>query len=151
MVDSFRSLGVEAVAGVGHPFDPNFHEAIMQEENDDVPDGTILQEFRKGFKCGDKLLRAAMVKVHLQLVTAFCGQQPGCKLGSQYNFTNCTIWNGTEAEAETTWVAAFQVDPVCCNALLQAGVRSLLCYFRSKTGLISFSCFFGDNQPCTHI
>lgn len=82
MVDSFRSLGVEAVAGVGHPFDPNFHEAIMQEENDDVPDGTILQEFRKGFKCGDKLLRAAMVKVHVQLVTAFCDQQPASQAGS---------------------------------------------------------------------
>ena len=63
MVDSFRSLGVEAVPGVGYPFDPNFHEAIVSEENDDVPDGTVLQEFRKGFKCGDRLIRAAMVKV----------------------------------------------------------------------------------------
>ena len=63
MVDSFRSLGVEAVPGVGYPFDPNYHEAILSEENNDVPDGTILQEFRKGFKCGDRLLRAAMVKV----------------------------------------------------------------------------------------
>ena len=63
MVQAFRDLGVEAVPGVGHPFDPNFHEAIMQEPNDDVPDGTILQEFRKGFQCGDRLLRAAMVKV----------------------------------------------------------------------------------------
>ena len=63
MVDSFRSLGVEAVPGVGHPFDPNFHEAIVSETNDDVPDGTVLQEFRKGFQCGDRLLRPAMVKV----------------------------------------------------------------------------------------
>lgn len=63
MVDAFRNLGVEATPGVGHPFDPNFHDAIMQEPNDDVPDGTVLAEFRKGFKLGDKLLRAAMVKV----------------------------------------------------------------------------------------
>ncbi|KAL3162189.1 G1/S-specific cyclin-E1 [Trebouxia sp. C0010 RCD-2024] len=63
MVESFRSLGVEATPGVGHPFDPRFHDAIMQEPNDDVPDGTVLAEFRKGFKLGDKLLRAAMVKV----------------------------------------------------------------------------------------
>ena len=63
MVDTFRNLGVEAIPGVGHPFDPNFHDAIMQEPNDDVPDGTVLAEFRKGFKLGDKLLRAAMVKV----------------------------------------------------------------------------------------
>ena len=63
MVESFKSLGVEATPGVGFPFDPNFHDAIMQEPNDDVPDGTVLAEFRKGFKLGDKLLRAAMVKV----------------------------------------------------------------------------------------
>lgn len=63
MVDTFKNLGVEATPGVGFPFDPNFHDAIMQETNDDVPDGTVLAEFRKGFKLGDKLLRAAMVKV----------------------------------------------------------------------------------------
>ena len=55
---------MEAVPGVGHPFDPNFHEAIVSEPNDDVPDGTVLQEFRKGFQCGDRLIRPAMVKVH---------------------------------------------------------------------------------------
>ena len=71
MVDTFRNLGVEAVPGVGHPFDPNFHEAIVSEPNDDVPDGTVLQEFRKGFQCGDRLIRPAMVKVHtLQLNTS---------------------------------------------------------------------------------
>jgi hypothetical protein len=72
MVETFRNLGVEAVPGVGHPFDPNFHEAIVSEPNDDVPDGTVLQEFRKGFQCGDRLIRPAMVKVHtLQLNTSF--------------------------------------------------------------------------------
>ena len=68
MVDTFRSLGVEAVPGVGHPFDPNYHEAIVSEPNDDVPDGTVLQEFRKGFQCGDRLIRPAMVKVSCLLL-----------------------------------------------------------------------------------
>lgn len=63
MVTIFRDLGVEAVAGVGSPFDPNVHEAIMREPNDDVADGTVLEEFRKGFRLGDQLLRPAMVKV----------------------------------------------------------------------------------------
>ena len=63
MVEIFRTLGVDAVPGVGQPFDPNFHDAVMREQNDDVPDGTVLQEFRKGFRHGDKLLRPAMVKV----------------------------------------------------------------------------------------
>ena len=62
-VDFLRGLGVEAVATVGQPFDPNFHEAIMKEANNEVPDGTVLIEFRKGFKIGNSLLRPAMVKV----------------------------------------------------------------------------------------
>ena len=63
MVEAFRSLGVEAVSGPGSPFDPEVHEAIMREENDDLPDGTVLQEFRRGFRLGSQLLRAAMVQV----------------------------------------------------------------------------------------
>ncbi|EFN54265.1 hypothetical protein CHLNCDRAFT_36141 [Chlorella variabilis] len=63
MVELFRGLGLEAVPGVGSPFDPNLHDAIMREASEDVPDGTVLEEFRKGFVIGDKLLRPAMVKV----------------------------------------------------------------------------------------
>lgn len=63
MVDIFRSFGVEAVPGQGSIFDPNLHEAIMREPDNSLPEGTIIQEFRKGFKIGDKLIRAAMVKV----------------------------------------------------------------------------------------
>ncbi|KAK9830762.1 hypothetical protein WJX74_005989 [Apatococcus lobatus] len=63
MVDIFRGMGMEACSGKGSIFDPNFHDAIMREQNDDVPDGTILQEFRRGFKIGDRLLRPAMVQV----------------------------------------------------------------------------------------
>lgn len=63
MVDIFKSLGVEAAPGVGSPFDPMVHDAIMREPNDDYPDGTVIQEFRKGFLLGSKLLRPAMVKV----------------------------------------------------------------------------------------
>ena len=54
-------LGVSA--GVGSPFDPNLHDGIMREASNEVPDGTVLEEFRKGFMIGDKLLRPAMVKV----------------------------------------------------------------------------------------
>jgi len=63
MVDIMRGLGIEAVPTTGTVFNPEIHEAIMQEPNNEVPDGTILQEFRKGFKIGEKLLRPAMVKV----------------------------------------------------------------------------------------
>jgi molecular chaperone GrpE len=63
MVDIMRGLGIEAVPTTGSPFDPEVHEAIMREPNDEVADGTVLQEFRKGFRLGSKLLRPAMVKV----------------------------------------------------------------------------------------
>lgn len=39
------------------------HEAIMREDSDEFEEGIILQEFRKGFKLGDRLLRPSMVKV----------------------------------------------------------------------------------------
>jgi molecular chaperone GrpE len=63
MVEAFRGLGLEAVPGAGAPFDPEVHEAIMREPSEDVPDGHVLEEFRKGFRLGDRLLRPAMVKV----------------------------------------------------------------------------------------
>jgi len=63
MVELFRGMGLEAVPGAGEPFDPEVHEAIMREPNEDVADGTVLEEFRKGFMLGDRLLRPAMVKV----------------------------------------------------------------------------------------
>lgn len=63
MVEILRALGVDAVDTVGAPFDPALHEAIMREPSDEVPDGTVLMEFRKGFKMGERLLRPAMVKV----------------------------------------------------------------------------------------
>ncbi|QCD97185.1 uncharacterized protein LOC114192952 isoform X1 [Vigna unguiculata] len=57
------SLGVEPVETVGTPFDPLLHEAIMREDSAEFEDGIIIQEFRKGFKLGDRLLRPSMVKV----------------------------------------------------------------------------------------
>ncbi|KAJ1700068.1 hypothetical protein LUZ63_008580 [Rhynchospora breviuscula] len=56
-------LGVKDVETVGMPFDPMFHEAIMREESMEYEEGVIIQEFRKGFRLGERLLRPAMVKV----------------------------------------------------------------------------------------
>jgi len=63
MVDIFRGLGLEAVPTTGSQFDPEIHDGVMREDNDDVTDGEVLEEFRKGFKYKDQLLRPAMVKV----------------------------------------------------------------------------------------
>ncbi|XP_051138867.1 uncharacterized protein LOC127256748 [Andrographis paniculata] len=57
------SLGVVPVEPVGKPFDPMLHEAIMREESTEYKDGIIIEEFRKGFQLGERLLRPSMVKV----------------------------------------------------------------------------------------
>ncbi|KAL8150810.1 hypothetical protein V2J09_020618 [Rumex salicifolius] len=62
-VEILNSLGVVTVESVGNSFDPLLHEAIMQEESMEYVEGIIIEEYRKGFKLGDRLLRPAMVKV----------------------------------------------------------------------------------------
>lgn len=62
-VEIMRSLRVASIATVGKPFDPSLHEAIAREESDEFKEGIIIQEFRRGFLLGDRLLRPATVKV----------------------------------------------------------------------------------------
>jgi molecular chaperone GrpE len=64
---SFRELmgkeGITAIEAVGQPFDPNVHEAVMTEESTEQEDGTVLFEFQKGYRLGDRVIRPSMVKV----------------------------------------------------------------------------------------
>jgi molecular chaperone GrpE len=55
--------GLEEIDATGKPFDPNFHEAISQQESADKPEGTVLQQLRKGYKMKERLLRPATVIV----------------------------------------------------------------------------------------
>ena len=59
----FEKIGVSEIPGVGEKFDPNFHNAVMQVEAEGVESGTIVAEFQKGFKLGDKIIRFSMVQV----------------------------------------------------------------------------------------
>lgn len=61
--DVLRKYGVTEVPALDTPFDPQFHEAVMREETSEVPPGTVLQVFQKGYVLNDRLLRPAMVKV----------------------------------------------------------------------------------------
>ena len=59
-------LGGEGLAPIpakGEPFDPNFHEAVMQVTDTGEPENTVVEELRKGYTYKGKLLRASMVKV----------------------------------------------------------------------------------------
>ncbi|KAI7755100.1 hypothetical protein M8C21_025970 [Ambrosia artemisiifolia] len=62
-VEILGSLGVVPVETTGQPFDPLLHEAIMREESTEFEEGVVIQEFRKGFRIGERLLRPSMVKV----------------------------------------------------------------------------------------
>jgi molecular chaperone GrpE len=54
---------VVPVDAMGKPFDPQWHEAIMQEERSDVPPMTVIDELVKGYSIGDRLLRPSVVRV----------------------------------------------------------------------------------------
>lgn len=55
--------GLKAMNVVGEPFNPEFHQAIMQVDSDEHEEGIILEEVQKGYILKDKILRPAMVKV----------------------------------------------------------------------------------------
>ena len=55
--------GMEEIDAVGRPFDPNWHEAVSQQESADHNEGDVIQQVRKGYKLRDRLLRPASVIV----------------------------------------------------------------------------------------
>ncbi|HVJ83832.1 MAG TPA: nucleotide exchange factor GrpE [Planctomycetia bacterium] len=63
MVDSFARHGVAPIAPDGQPFDPNEHEAIVQQPSNEVPPMTVLMTVETGFKLHDRVVRPAKVIV----------------------------------------------------------------------------------------
>ncbi|MED4603651.1 nucleotide exchange factor GrpE [Paenibacillus validus] len=55
--------GLTAMETVGTPFNPEYHQAIMQVESDEYEEGIVVEEVQKGYMLKDKVLRPAMVKV----------------------------------------------------------------------------------------
>jgi molecular chaperone GrpE len=55
--------GLEEVDATGKVFDPNWHEAVSQQESAEVPEGQVLQQLRKGYKLRERLIRPATVIV----------------------------------------------------------------------------------------
>ncbi|OJW22722.1 MAG: nucleotide exchange factor GrpE [Planctomycetales bacterium 71-10] len=58
--------GVEPIEALGQPFDPNFHEALMQQPSADAPEGTVVAELGKGYKIHDRVLRPSKVAVSVK-------------------------------------------------------------------------------------
>ena len=55
--------GLEQIDPTGAEFDPNMHEALMQQPSETIPEGHVVTVFQKGYKIGDKIVRHAMVQV----------------------------------------------------------------------------------------
>lgn len=62
-LDTFKSLGVETIETVGKTFDPEVHEAVSSVQDETKGEKEIVEEFRKGYKIGTKVIRHSMVIV----------------------------------------------------------------------------------------
>ena len=60
---ALTNAGVEPIQSVGEEFDPELHEAVDTEETGSEMDGKVIEEYSRGFRMGDRLLRPARVKV----------------------------------------------------------------------------------------
>ncbi|RLB80246.1 MAG: nucleotide exchange factor GrpE [Deltaproteobacteria bacterium] len=59
----FERFGVKSIESLEKPFDPVFHQAVMQENSDIHPENTVLKELQRGYTIHDRLLRPSMVVV----------------------------------------------------------------------------------------
>ena len=62
-IDAFAKHGMTPIDAKGEKFDPQIHEALTQLPSADVPEGVVIDQFRRGWKIGDYLVRAAQVTV----------------------------------------------------------------------------------------
>lgn len=60
---ALESEGVKEINPEGETFDPNFHQAVIQEASDSHESGTVIQTLQKGYQLKDRIIRPAMVKV----------------------------------------------------------------------------------------
>lgn len=63
LLDALKSHGLTPIESVGETFDPYRHEALMAVASDDVPEGSVLEEFRRGYMLHTRVLRASQVVV----------------------------------------------------------------------------------------
>jgi molecular chaperone GrpE len=64
LVEALKKEGVEPIEAVGKEFDPNFHQAVMQGEDENFGSNIVSAEFQKGYMLKDRVIRPSMVKVN---------------------------------------------------------------------------------------
>jgi len=63
LYEMLKEYGVRPIEAQGKSFDPNLHEALMQVEDKDRPENTVIEELQKGYLLNDRVIRTAKVKV----------------------------------------------------------------------------------------
>lgn len=63
MITALEEIGVKEIEALGKEFDPNFHNAVMHEDNDEAGENIIVEVFQKGYTYRDAVIRYSMVKV----------------------------------------------------------------------------------------
>ncbi len=63
LVKALRQHGLETIEALRQPFDPHFHQAVMQQASEDHPAGTVLQETARGYRLRDRVIRPTKVIV----------------------------------------------------------------------------------------
>jgi molecular chaperone GrpE len=64
LLDALKKEGVEPIEAVGKEFDPNFHQAVMQGEDENFGSNIVSAEFQKGYMLKDRVIRPSMVQVN---------------------------------------------------------------------------------------
>jgi molecular chaperone GrpE len=64
LLEAVTKEGLEVVEAVGKEFDPYVHQAVMQVEDSEFASNTVVEEFQKGYKLKDRVIRPSMVKVN---------------------------------------------------------------------------------------
>lgn len=64
LINALKNNGLEKIETEGQQFDPNVHQAVVQDDNPDFESGEITQELQRGYKLKDRVLRPSMVKVN---------------------------------------------------------------------------------------
>ena len=85
LVECLKKMGVSAMRPEGQEFDPNFHEAMLREQTDDHPEGTVIEQLMRGYVLGDTILRHAMVKVAVPIEPVITSEEKNTEEGPQEN------------------------------------------------------------------
>ncbi|MBE4908038.1 nucleotide exchange factor GrpE [Bacillus luteolus] len=64
LIEALKNEGVEIIDAVGQQFDPQLHQAVMQVEDSEYESGVVIEQFQKGYKLKDRVIRPSMVKVN---------------------------------------------------------------------------------------